>query len=133
VATTFVVIAGDPQGVGEVLEEALSGEGVVARYHPARSLEETLVGLEQRLERMKPAAVVAVGAGEAALALAVTAAKLSTPLAWMPDPESQNPDRSRVIAALAWLEVDGGIARATDLIVAWIRDDTPTRNLDSPT
>jgi len=120
------------------LTSALVEQGFEAELHavprqdPERAIPElaaALVELESRLERERPALVVAVGVGDAPLALALTAGKLGIPLvAWA---ESQGPGapglaeaERRILAVLADLdagEVGDGVAAfaAAERIAAW--------------
>ncbi len=101
------------------LTSALREKGVDARLHAVPSspgqrttgaMAEALTTLERRLEEECPRVAVGVGAGDAPLALAVSAAKLGIPfVAWV---DSQNDGGSsleqgerRVLATLASLDV----------------------------
>lgn len=120
------------------LTSALSERGVEAELHAAArptqegavaALAGSLVELENRLLEGRPAIAVAVGAGDAPLALALSAAKLGVPLAaWATDAEHdadalESAER-RILGLLA--DFDAGVAGdgaaafdAAERIVAW--------------
>ena len=76
-----------PRGPAAALVDALRAEGLAAELEPpvqGRSATEVaglLAGLEERMERERPGVVAAAGVGDAAVAAAITAAKLGIPLA----------------------------------------------------
>jgi len=115
-----ILLAGDAEAVGR-LESALAEHGFEARTHPSEGLPGSLVALERELEGEPPDAAVAVGAGEDALALAITASKLGVPLAACLDASDPPADR-RILSTLAELEAGSDPARAADLIASWLRD-----------
>ena len=128
--TASVLIAGEPSA-GEVLEESLLEEGVAARFHPANGLSETFVSIESRLEENRPSAAVAVGSGEAALTIAITAAKLGIPVVRIGGVEAKaNADNERILSTLAELDAGARIGRAAGVIAAWLRGEPPPPDLD---
>lgn len=131
----LVVGHADPAAV---LTSALNDRGVEAELHalpraqPGRAVVElaaALTQLEARLEDGRPALTVAVGVGDAPLALAVTASKLRIPLvAWAGDPDASGDDleqaEERILRTLADLDagaVGDGVAafEAADRIASW--------------
>ena len=67
------------------------------------------MGIEEALEAERPDAAVAVGTGEAALALAITASKLGVPLAASAGAvERDGADERRILATLAALDAGAG-------------------------
>ena len=120
-----VVLAGEKEP-SEALEWALREHGIEARCYPADSLPDALVGIEKELSEGRFAAAVAVGTGDAALALAITASKLGVPLARL---EGADPgaDRGRALAALASLEAGSDPAQAADLIASWLAEQPAPR------
>ena len=125
--TARVVIAGEPE-TGAALAEFLRERGVAADYHTGNGLAETFVVLERHLEEGAEAAV-AVGTGEAAVTLAITAAKGGIPLARTAGGD-WDPDRARILATLAELDAGPETGRAADLIAAWLRGEPPPADLD---
>lgn len=122
------VLAGDAP-LATALGSALGRLGVETRTHASDGLADSLTEIERELERGRPEVAVAVGSGEEALALAITAAKAEVPVAHMssrPDPG----DASRAITTLSGLDAGDDPARAADLIAAWIRGDQPPPDLD---
>ena len=120
------------------LTSALSDRGIEAELYalprPAADravaeLATTLVELEERLAGDRPALVVAVGVGDAPLAVAVTAAKLTIPLvAWIEDANGAATDieegERRILRTLADLDagpVGDGVAAfdAAERIRQW--------------
>jgi hypothetical protein len=120
------------------LTSALSDRGVEAELYAPPSpagdravaeLATTLVELEERLAAEPPALVVAVGLGDAPLAVAVTAAKLTIPLvAWIEDANGAATDveeaEQRILRTLADLDagpVGDGVAafEAAERIASW--------------
>jgi hypothetical protein len=120
------------------LTSALAERGVDAELHalprpPAgRAIEElagSLVELERRLEADRPALAVAVGVGDAPLALALTAAKLGVPLvAWVEGADASGDElelaEERILRTLADLDagpVGDGVAAfdAAERIASW--------------
>ncbi len=130
-AGQYVVLAGE-KGASEGLEAALRESGLEARSHATGGLAEALVTIERDLEDARPDAAVAVGTGEAALALAVTASKLAVPLAWVPGtvPGTGDADESRILATLASLDAGSDPARAADLIASWLSEQPSPGDLD---
>ena len=119
-----VLIAGEAPA-GEALAEALREQGVGAHFQPSNGLAEAFAEIESHLEESRPAGVVAVGTGEGALTLAITAAKLGIPVARAPGDEGPAPDGARILATLAGLDAGAEGERAADLIAAWVRGDPP--------
>ena len=88
-----------------------------------------LTELETRLETDRPALAIAVGVGDAPLALAVTAAKLGVPLvAWVEDQDAPGDGleraEERILRTLADMDagvVGDGVAasEAADRIASW--------------
>ena len=120
------------------LTSALIERGVEARLHAVPraapdmavvSLADSLTELERRLIDERPALAILVGASDASLALAVTAAKLGVPLvAWVEDPlpeaDALEAAERRIVAALADLDAgpvgDGPAAfAAAERIASW--------------
>ena len=127
---TNAVLAGDAT-VSTALESALNERGVKTSFHAAEGLARALVSLERELEDGRPDAAVAVGTGEAALALAVTASKLGVPLAAaVADTDGAGDDRRRILTTLASLDAGSDPERAADLIVAWLAQGPPATDLD---
>jgi hypothetical protein len=125
-----VVIAGAPEA-GAALAAKLGEEGVEAQYLTAEGLPDAFMSLERRIEAEKPAAAIAAGAGEEALALAVTASKLGVPLATVRAEESAGgEDRARALDALTALDA-GGVDGAAGVIASWLRKRPGPENLDS--
>jgi threonine dehydratase len=103
--TTSVLIAGDPRP-RELLAKSLLAD--------------------------RPAAAVAVGAGNAALTLAITASKLGIPVVAAPGEEARpDADAARILATLAELDARAEGERASHVIAAWLRERTPSPDLDS--
>ena len=125
-----VVLVGD-KAASQALGAALRKVGVEALIQPANGLSEALVAIESEVELRRPDAAVAVGTGEEALALAITAAKAGVPVAVSAgsDP-AHNPDRNRILATLAELDAGPDPARAADLIAAWLRGEAPPSDLN---
>jgi hypothetical protein len=127
-----VVLAGE-KDASEALERALGEHGLEARIQPAEGLSEALVGIERELEGNRPAAAVAVGTGESALALAITAGKLGVPLACVPGTGGEaagDADQRRILATLAALDAGSDPARAADLIALWVSENSSAADLD---
>jgi hypothetical protein len=129
-----VVVAGE-KNASEALETALGQHGLEARILPAAGLSEALVGIERELEDSRPAAAVAVGTSEVALALAITASKLGVPLAAMAAvpgtvPGTGEADAGRILATLAALDAGSDPARAADLIASWVAEQPSAGDLD---
>ncbi len=126
-----VVLAGD-QAASEALEAALDRTGAHATYQRSDGLPEALVAIEQGLEDDRPDAVVAVGAGDAAMALAITAGKLGIPLviSRVDDVAGEDQDKNRILATLASLDAGPDPRRAADLIAAWMAEGPSAANLD---
>ena len=124
-----VVLAGE-KTASEALETALRESGLEARIHPTDGLAEALVDIERELEDRRPDAAVAVGTGDAALALAITASKLGVPLASVPGTVPGTEDAGRILATLASLDAGSDPARAADLIAAWLSENPPASDLD---
>ncbi|MDQ2677079.1 MAG: hypothetical protein M3Y34_09745 [Actinomycetota bacterium] len=122
-----VLIAGESKS-GEGLAASLGELGVAARFEPADGLAGAFVDFERALEDSRPEAAVAVGAGQSALTLGITAAKLGIPLARTAE-EGEDPDRARILATLADFDA-GSPGRAAELIAAWLREDPPPPDLD---
>ena len=115
------LLAGDPEPTA-ALSSALKERGIDARVHATEGLAEALTAIERELERSHPDVAAAVGAGEEALALAITAAKAGVPVAHAAaGPGSA--DNSRAIATLAELDAGSDPARAADLIAAWLQGE----------
>jgi hypothetical protein len=126
-ASLNVMVAGEKQP-SEALQSALREHDIEARCHPAHSLPTALVGIEKELSEGRFAAAVAVGTGDAALALAITASKLGVPLARL---DGTDPgDRGRALATLASLEAGSDPAQAADLIASWLAEQ-PTPRLSA--
>lgn len=120
------------------LTSALSEQGIEAELHavprPAEGravlgLADSLVALERRLTDERPALAIGVGTGDAAMALAVTAAKLGVPLvAWVEDTEPESGElelaERRILTTLADFDagpVGDGVAafQAAERIASW--------------
>jgi hypothetical protein len=131
----LVVGHADPAAV---LTSALNDRGVEAELHALPraqagraviELAAALTELETRLEEDRPTLTVAVGLGDAPLALAVTASKLRIPLvAWIDDPDAPGDEleraEQRILRTLADLDAgaigDGAAAiAAADRIASW--------------
>jgi hypothetical protein len=123
-----VVVAGE-EAAGTALETALRELGLDARFLPATGLVDALVGLEHELERSHPDAAVAVGTGDVAVALAITASKLGVPLSSVPGTE-ERADALRILATLADLDAGSDPSRAAGLIASWLDGTPPTSDLD---
>ena len=124
-----IIIAGD-SSTTEALARALRENDHDARIHAQIGLADSLVALERELGAATAAG--AVGSSPAALALALTAAKLGTPLAACPGPAAaEDEDSRRAIATLASLEVTEDAPRAAALITDWLAAEPSARNLDS--
>jgi hypothetical protein len=120
------------------LTSALGERGIGAELHAlprasgdraVTSLAESLVELERRLTNERPALAVGVGTGDAALALAITAAKLGVPLvAWVEEADPIQEDleqaEARILVTLADFDAgpvgDGAAAfEAAERIASW--------------
>jgi hypothetical protein len=120
------------------LTSALSDRGIDAELHaPARAaggraieaLAAALIELEARLEAERPRLAIAVGTGDAPLALAISAAKLGVPVvAWVEDPgrAAEELDRAeeRILRVLADMDagpIGDGVAafEAAERISSW--------------
>jgi UDP-N-acetylglucosamine:LPS N-acetylglucosamine transferase len=120
------------------LTSALAERGIGAELHAlprapddraVASLAESLVELERRLTDERPALAVGVGSGDAALALAITAAKLGVPLvAWVEEAAPVAGDleeaEARILVTLADFDagpVGDGVAafEAAERIASW--------------
>jgi hypothetical protein len=130
-----VVLAGE-KTASEALEAALREQGLDAHRHDADGLVNALVSLERQIEEDRPRAAVAVGTGEAALALAITASKMGVPLASVPGtvPGTGNEaagagDQGRILATLASLDAGSDPARAANLIDSWLSENPPASDL----
>jgi hypothetical protein len=115
-------------GTGEqttTLVEALAAAGVDAQIVPDGDLAGMLTGVEAELERGGFDGAVAVGTGEAALALAITAAKLGVPLAACPvqaaDPDSREGAEQRILGTLAGEHFEPG-DQAAERLHAWLEE-----------
>ena len=126
-----VVLAGETDA-SQALVSALREHDLEAQFHPEERIADALVGIEQSLEGQRPAGAVAVGTGEAALALAITAGKLGVPLAASlgEAQTEEDADRRRILVTLASLEVGPDPARAGNLIAAWLDENPSASDLD---
>jgi hypothetical protein len=125
-----VVLAGE-KSASAALESALRERGIEARFHPTNGLPDALVGIEKELSDERPAGAVAVGTGEGALALAITASKLGVPLACVGGQESTaDADQSRILATLASLDGGSDPVRAADLIASWLTEGPSASDLN---
>ena len=125
-----VILAGEKEALA-ALEAALRNLGFKPRMHGPEGLPGALVSLEQALEADRPDAVIAVGTGEDALALAVTASKLGVPLATAGTAEgAESPDQRRILRTLATIDAGGDTSRAADLIASWLGEGSSARDLD---
>jgi len=97
-----VLIAGDAKAAAE-LESALRQLGLhVALSDPPGSLADGLVAIEGTIEADRPRLAVGVGTADGALALAITAPKLSVPFrAWLSDATVERPDERRILETLS--------------------------------
>jgi hypothetical protein len=130
VAGEKVVLAGEKQA-SQALDACLRERGVEVRFHPVDGLPEALVDIERELSDERPAGAVAVGTGEGALALAITASKLGVPLACVDGHESgADGDQSRILATLASLDGGSDPVRAADLIASWLTEAPSAPDLD---
>jgi len=120
---TSLFLAGDSDGV-EALQSALSEQGIAVRSATVSDMAAALVGMEQRLEGDRPAAAVAVGVGESAVALGITASKLGIPLIACLGEAGGDADgaKHRILTTLATLEAGADPERAASVIAAWLRD-----------
>jgi len=124
------------------LTSALREQDIGAELHAVRRAPEgravsvlasTLVDLERRMAGKRPGLAVAVGLGDAPVALAVSAAKLGIPLvAWVEEEASEASElelgERRILLALASLDAgpvgDGPQAfQAAERIAAWANLD----------
>jgi hypothetical protein len=125
-----VVLAGEKSAAG-ALESALLERDIGVSFHVFDSLPDAFVDLERELSGERPAGAVAVGTGEGALALAITASKLGVRLACVSGQESgEDADQRRILATLASLDAGSDPDRAADLIASWLSDDQPASDLD---
>lgn len=128
---TSLFLAGDSEGV-DALESALSERGIATRSAAVSGMTAALVEQEQTLENQRPAAVVSVGTGESALALAITAGKLGIPLiACLGEPDGDaDGAKHRILKTLATLQADANPERAAGVIAAWLQGESSARDLD---
>ena len=95
------------------------------------------MAIEEGLQRETPRLAIGVGAGDAALALAITAPKLGVPfVAWFENGSEDRPDERRIIATLSEgsTALGGGIPEAAERIAARLGKVAPApfAPLDSP-
>ena len=126
-----MVIGGEGEA-GSALGSALAELGLNTRFLSPESFPQALVGVERDLSAERPRAAVAVGTGEAAMALAITAAKLGVPLAAsFGDEAPEGADQRRILSTLASLDAGSDPERAAGLIAAWVGDQPSAPDLDS--
>ncbi len=77
--------------------------------------------LEADLAEQRPNAAVAAGAGQGALALAITASKLGVPVAALQGAApGDRTGEARIIATLATLDAGSDPSRAAESIATWL-------------
>ena len=83
--------------------------------------------MERELSDDRPEAAVTVGAGEAALALAITAGKLGVPTAAVGAGAAgaKRADEARILTTLASFDAGSDPLRAAELIASWLRERVP--------
>jgi hypothetical protein len=124
-----ILVSGDkPAAVG--LEAKLRESGFEPRAVSAGPLAHSLGALERELQGTRHSAALAVGRGDGALALAITAGKLGVPLAALLDSAEAQTDEGRAIATLASLGVAAEPEAVASLIAGRQSEKPSDRNLD---
>lgn len=120
-----VLLSGDEPGA-TALESALRELGLDAdRFDQPLALAEMMVALENVLECEVPRLALGVGAGDASLALVITAAKLGVPVAACLDGDvGVQADEHRIVATLASFTAGpaGDASRAAGRVVSWLEN-----------